>query len=83
MKPEKDPVAYVKENTANPAVLALMAEVERGRARREARRGSPGKPAIDAAVEALENARNLPEFQRLTAYQQILNSYRNTSKTKE
>lgn len=33
-------------------------------------------PPIDEAIAALEKARDLPEFQRLTAYQQILNAYR-------
>lgn len=33
--PETDPVAYTRAHTSNPAVLALMAEVERGRQRRE------------------------------------------------
>jgi hypothetical protein len=33
----EDPVAYTRARTSNPAVLALMDEVERGRARREQR----------------------------------------------
>jgi hypothetical protein len=32
-------------------------------------------PPIDEAVAALEKARDLPEFQRLMEYQQILNAY--------
>jgi hypothetical protein len=39
------------------------------------RRAQAAAPPIDEAIAALEKARDLPEFQRLMEYQQILNAY--------
>lgn len=66
-----------KEDT-NPVgafidVMAARDPQELDRLRTEAWTGGL---TIDQAVEALEKARELPQFQRITAYQQILNNYR-------